>query len=187
MQESIAVAPTPKVKKGVKEPVEERNLAKELNALIERTLADNDGDRRSTHAYLVDLLESDDEMYRFLTKDAFSVAIWNRLRVQSTQTRHAFVHQTTENHRRGIAAVAKQNWYDYPIYGGKFLGSATAQDLAESVEHYREQAAVNTRRADFLYAISTFLKKGKTVKASLSVDQIEDIAKTTLSEDPADE
>jgi len=75
----------------------------------------------------------------------------------------------------GIRLIA-QDWFGYPLPGGLYLGDADSEALSAAIDMYRQQAAYNTARADFLTSIAARLKKGKTVKQSMKSDDIEQIA-----------
>lgn len=75
----------------------------------------------------------------------------------------------------GIRLIA-QDWFGYPLPGGLYLGDADSEALSAAIEMYRQQAASNTARAEFLSVVASRLKKGKTVKQSMKSDDIEQIA-----------
>lgn len=78
-----------------------------------------------------------------------------------------------------LAQVNATTLYDFPLPGGKRLGDATREEIAEAAQFYMKQANDMAWKARWLSAVAAKVPKGKTARKALSIAAIAEMKETT--------
>ncbi len=121
-----------------------------------------------------------------VTPEMVESLVWTAIRytVRKVAAERRGRHQVSEEERteiekamaKGCAGVgAIRSWcvYNFPLPGGKLLGTATKEDLLGAADFYRAHGETIMARAEWFTAMAKLVKADQTVKECIVEDKIE--------------
>lgn len=148
-----------------------------MGTLASKALAESAGDYDAATALLAEWLDDDgglkDNALQVAARSLVHKAAHTKRRTVATSYTSA---PSSGSNKSGIKAMARRNWYDWLLPGGKRLGDATRDDLRVAAQFWYEQAEANRRNGQFMDRLAQLVSDKGTVAASLTQDQIEEVA-----------
>ena len=145
--------------------------------LAKECLLESNGDWQVAARAMQDRIDNDQDLFNEIMKPLVSKAIWDQIRVQAGQVRQAY--QNTEKPTQnkddtsGLHSLARKSWLNYPIWGGKRLGEATAAELDAAIAGYQNLADANRTQAERMRRVRSAIKdENKAVGEQLTEAQI---------------
>ena len=145
--------------------------------LAKECLLESNGDWEVAARAMQDRIDNDQKLFNEIMKPLVSKAIWDQIRIQSAQVRKSYQSTATpvqnKDNTNGLFALAKESWLNYPIWGGKRLGEATAADLDAAIAGYQNLADANRTQAERMRRVRSAIKdENKAVGEQLTEAQI---------------
>jgi hypothetical protein len=130
---------------------------------------------------LLEAAEESEEVYRALVGPYLRQFAFAAIGGIVKDTRDAAWARPTAPDARAdaLAQVNAATLYDFPLPGGKRLGDATAEEIAEAAQFYLKQANDMAWKSRWLSAVAAKIPKGKIARKALTVAALAEMKETT--------
>ena len=149
--------------------------------IAEKQLLAAEGDRQKALPLVVEALKGEPKERKRIIDKALESASWDALgRVARSLRKQYFKTpiqpQEPEGQLEEFQRIAYHNWYSCPLPNGMLLGNATKDDLIAARGMWTQQADSNRQRSEWAGRLAERLTGKKTVRASLTEEQLEALA-----------